>query len=129
MPWDNREQELLPEALSSDSQRRLEARSERQRRQFLKGPIPLVWLERAARLQGKAFTLSVLLWFMTGVNGPGPFRLSRRLLERFQIGRKASYRALTALEAEGLIVSDRNKGRLPRIRIIYQSQPDLRARQ
>ena len=34
---------------------------------FLKGPIPLAWLERAARLPGKSLQAAVALWYAAGL--------------------------------------------------------------
>lgn len=34
---------------------------------FLKGPIPLPWLQGAARLPGKALHVGVVLWFLSGL--------------------------------------------------------------
>ena len=39
---------------------------------FLRGPIPLPWLQRAASLPGKAYTLGSILWWFKGMNPTKP---------------------------------------------------------
>ena len=36
-------------------------------RYFIKGPIPLVWLQRAAAIPGKALHVALGLWFVGGL--------------------------------------------------------------
>lgn len=109
--------ERPPEVLSEASRRRTEAKIRGRARQFIKGPLPMPWMERAARLPGKAMLVGLALWFMRGIVGNQPIKLSMDLLARFNVGRKAAYRALSALEREGLIQAERRPGRLPRVRI------------
>lgn len=110
--------ERLPEVMGEASRRRREAKSCRQARHFIKGPLPMPWLEQAARLPGKALAVGLLLWFMKGMKGEGRIKLSLGLLSRFSVGRKAAGRALTGLEQTGLIRAERGPGRLPRVQII-----------
>lgn len=109
--------DYVPAVLSEESRKRQETKARRRAHQFIKGPLPMPWLERAARLPGKALTVALLLWFMAGIVGNTPVKLSMGLLARFGVGRKAAYAALTALQNEGLIEADRGSGRLPLITI------------
>jgi DNA-binding transcriptional ArsR family regulator len=109
--------EYVPEVLSELSRKRREAKASRRMGHFIKGPLPMPWLERAARLPGKALAVALLLWFMAGMVGGAPIKLSAGLLARFGVGRKAAYAALTALEREGLITAQRRRGRLPSVKI------------
>jgi hypothetical protein len=77
------------------------------------------WLEQAARLPGKALTVGLLLWFMRGIKGDEPVKLSKALLSRFGVGRKAASRALVGLEQMDLIQAERGRGRLPRVRVLH----------
>jgi hypothetical protein len=112
-------EEQFPEILGSPSRRRRQDKQRRQAQQFVRGPLPMPWLERAARLPGKALAVGLLIWFVTGMKKEdGPIKLSTGLLRRFDIGRKASGRALTALQRAGLISAQRGRGRLPHVKIL-----------
>lgn len=108
----------VPERLSDVSQRRKTDQAAGQSRQFVKGPIPMPWLERAAALPGKAFTVGIVLWFKAGMEGGGRFTVSNKMLARFKIGRKAAARAYVSLSAAGLIDFERGTGRLPRVKLL-----------
>jgi len=108
---------FVPEVLSEPSRKRREAQAARRLRHYIRGPLPMPWLERAARLPGKALAVALLLWFRVGLVGDARVTLTSELLDRFGVGRKAAYAALAALEKAGLIEADRGPGRLPRITI------------
>jgi hypothetical protein len=110
--------ERLPETLGEGSRNRRDAKLLRLARHFIKGPLPMPWMERAARLPGKALAVGLLLWFQKGMLGDKPITVSTSLLKRFGVGRKAAGRALTAMARLGLIHADRTAGRLARVRII-----------
>jgi hypothetical protein len=106
------------ERLSEPSRRRNAARQYLRSRYFIKGPIPLKWLEKAAGCGGKAAVVAYLLWFKWGMEGPKPFTVSGELLSRFGVGWKAAYRAYVMLEKAGLLEVDRGNGRLPRLKVL-----------
>jgi hypothetical protein len=78
---------------------------------FLKGPIPWGWLQRAARLPGKALHVALLLWQEAGC--------ARKRTVRFRLASVASLgmhfdtgrRALRALERAGLVTIRYPSGR------------------
>jgi hypothetical protein len=72
---------------------------------FLKGPIPLVWLAKAARLQGKVLHVAIALWFMAGIKRARTVPLPSLTLRILGVRRQTSYRALTALEEAGLVAT------------------------
>ena len=108
----------IPAELSDASRKRIEAQALRRGREFIKGPIPLPWLARAFALPGKAGAVAVLLWFMAGMNGPRQIRVNPKLLQRFQVGRKAGYRAVDALTAAGLVTAERAVGKCAVVSIL-----------
>lgn len=110
--------ETIPVTLSEPSRRRKAAQVVRKAGHFIKGPIPMIWIEQAARLPGKAFAVGMMLWFLRGMAGDKPVKISASLRQRFGVGRKAVGRALTALERAGLIKADRSRGRLHRVWIL-----------
>lgn len=77
---------------------------------FIKGPIPLDWISRANALPGKAGAVGLALWFLAGVQGSRTVKLTGEVEKIAGCGRKAVYRALDALQAVGLIASDRKTG-------------------
>src|SRR5215471_13540555 len=95
--------DLIPTVPSEDTCRRRADKDRRRSRHFIRGPIPMPWLEAASSLPGKTLAVGLLLWFMAGMRPGHPVRLSHSLLARFHVGRKAAYRALNALVKAGLV--------------------------
>jgi len=89
---------------------------------FVKGPIPLGWLQRAAKLPGKAPLLTALtLFYLAGLKRTRRgIRLSAKQLGKFGVGRRNSYDALSALETAGLVSVKRKVGRLPIVDILSE---------
>jgi len=85
---------------------------------FVKGPIPTEWLQKASALPGKAFQMDVVIWYLYGLRKDTTVTLGNGLLEQFHISRKAKYRCLKALEGAGLIAVEYRKDRNPRVTII-----------
>src|SRR6266567_8121172 len=70
---------------------------------FLKGPVPMNWLERAAQQPGKALHVGIILWFFAGLKRSAEVRLSLSRLSAFGLDRHAASRGLRSLEAVGLV--------------------------
>lgn len=90
---------------------------------FLKGPIPLAWLERAARLPGKSLQAAVALWYAAGLTRSARIPLSNVSGHRFGLDRNAKYRALAWLERAGLVTVERKLGRAPIVTILPPEPP------
>lgn len=91
--------------------------------EFLKGPIPLAWLSKAARLRAKsALAVALAVWFESGRRRSMEVKLTTDIPQRFGVNRKAKYRALTALEREGLITVTRGPRRNPVV-VIQEALP------
>jgi hypothetical protein len=86
--------------------------------QFLKGPVPLPWLEAAARLPGKSLHTGVALWYAAGQVQSESIPLSNVSSHRFGLDRNAKYRALEWLEKAGLIQVKRKLGCSPMVTIL-----------
>lgn len=89
--------------------------------QYLGGPVPMNWLERAAALPGKAFHLGVALWFAAvRSRGKSPaVPLTEALARRFGCGaRTTRSRALAALASAGLVSVEVRTGRAPVVTIL-----------
>jgi hypothetical protein len=55
---------------------------------FLKGPVPLAWLQAAARLPGRSLHVGMVLWYVAGLSGWVSVHLSNVLCLRFGLDRK-----------------------------------------
>jgi hypothetical protein len=78
---------------------------------FLKGPIPLDWLEAAGKLPGKALHVGISLWFLSGVTKSQTVLFNQSKQERYGVKRDAARRGIEALEKAGLISVVRKTGR------------------
>jgi hypothetical protein len=90
---------------------------------FLKGPIPLAWLEAAARLPGRSLHAGLALWYAAGLTRSAVVPLSNLSGVRFGLDRNAKYRALEWLESAGLVKVERKLGRAPVITILQPGAP------
>ena len=85
---------------------------------FVKGPIPLEWVSRAAALPGKALNVAVALWWQHGMAKGKPFKLTRMSLKYLSVERAASSAGLARLEQAGLIQVERKMGQRPVVSIV-----------
>jgi hypothetical protein len=92
--------------------------TKRQSARYLRGPVPLAWLQTAACLPGRALQVGLALWYLVGVTKSATVSLSSVRLARFGVNRSAKRRALAALAGAGLITIDQVLGRNPMITVI-----------
>ncbi len=85
---------------------------------FLRGPIPLAWLSRAASLPGKTINVAIALWWCNGMAKGKPFKLTQMALRNLNVERDAASTGLTRLEEAGLIQVGRKPGQRPIISIV-----------
>ena len=93
---------------------------------FLRGPIPLPWLQRAASLPGKASTLGLILWWFKGMNPTKPIKVTTKSLRNFSLSESAYLDGLKRLEEAGLVSVTRNKGQRALIEIIVLEDEAVR---
>ncbi len=93
---------------------------------FLRGPIPLPWLQRAASLPGKAYTLGSILWWFRGMNPIKPIKVTNKSLRGFSISESAYLDGLKRLEGVGLVSVTRKKGQRALIEIIVLEDEAVR---
>lgn len=86
--------------------------------EFLRGPIPMAWLAKAARLRGRALAVGLGVWFKAGLTKQREVQLSGSVLRRLGLHRRVGYRGLAALEGAGLVSVDRHSGRCPVVTIL-----------
>jgi hypothetical protein len=87
---------------------------------FLRGPVPLDWLQQAARLPGRALHVGVVLWYLDGFQQTRTVKAKPGVLQDFGADRHASYRALRALEKAGLVSVVRKKGAAPVVTLVVE---------
>ena len=90
----------------------------RQTAPFLRGPVPLRWLQTAATLPGKASAVGVALWYLAGLGRTSTVSVPNKLLTQFGVDRFAKRRALDALAGAGLIDATHHRGRSPVVRLL-----------
>lgn len=106
----------LPVALAPNRSR-METTGMGRQGHFLRGPIPLDWLQRAASLSGRALHVGVALWYLDGFERSGTVKAQPSVLREFHVDRHAAYRALKTLEKAGLISVERKRGKAPAVMI------------
>jgi hypothetical protein len=84
---------------------------------FLRGPIPLGWLQLAAGLPGKAYTLCTILWWFHGMNPTKPIKVTTKSLKEFSISEDAYRDGLRRLEQVGLVTVTRPEGQRALVKI------------
>ncbi|MEI6470901.1 MAG: hypothetical protein WCO72_15705 [Betaproteobacteria bacterium] len=82
---------------------------------FLKGPVPIDWLSRAAELPGKTLNVALAIWWLKGMTQSESFKLTRKSLSLLCIKRDAASISLKRLEGAGLIKIQRRLGQRPTI--------------
>ena len=85
---------------------------------FLKGPIPMTWLCKAAQLPGKSLHVGNALWFLGGLNKSPTVKLNQAILAEFGVTRHCKYRALNWLTNAGLITVQEAYGKNPVVTIL-----------
>ena len=89
---------------------------------FLKGPIPMAWLNVAARLPGKTLNVGIAIWWLAGMSKPTSFKLTRKSLDQLGVSRDAASDGLKRLEDNGLILVKRSPGQRPTVQILPVAQ-------
>jgi len=85
---------------------------------FLRGPIPLDWLGRAARLPGRTMHVAIALWHLSTLRRSPVVKMQTKILDLFSISKEVYARGLTNLEAEGLLSVERRPGQTPVVTIL-----------
>ncbi len=89
---------------------------------FIRGPIPLAWLNAAARLPGKTLNVGIAIWWLAGMSKTTSFKLTRKALDQLAVSRDAASDGLKRLEDNGLILVKRLPGQRPTVQIVPVAQ-------
>lgn len=84
---------------------------------FIRGPIPLTWVQRAANLRGRALHVGMALWYLNGFEQTGIVKAKPSVMRELGVDRHAFYRALKALEKDNLVSVRRKRGAAPLVTI------------
>ena len=85
---------------------------------FLKGPIPLNWLSRAAQLPGKSIHVALAIWYLAGLKKSASVKLGQSVLNDFGVDRHSKARALKQLASAKLISIQSAPGCAPVITVL-----------
>ncbi len=84
---------------------------------FIKGPIPLEWLEVAIPLGRKALNVAMAIWYCYGFKQETEIKLTPTKLRPFRVTTETARTILHKFEAAGLVTVDRKQGRSPLVTI------------
>lgn len=113
------DQQFFKHVQTTPKERKISSKPPKIQGEFLKGPIPLAWLGRAAKLPGKASLATALaIMFEVGRRRSQEIILTTAILKRFGVNRKAKYRALKLLEKTGLISVVRRPRKNPLVSVL-----------
>ncbi len=89
---------------------------------FIRGPIPLDWLQRTSTIPRRnALLVGLILFYLAGLKSDRQgLVLSVNRCKPFGLGRKGVQRGLAELESAGLVRVDRVSGRCPRVDIVTE---------
>jgi len=85
---------------------------------FIKGPLPLGWMQAAARMPGRTLQVALVLWYLAGLKKSDTVRLSSEQMDAVGVSREAKYEALQRLSAAGLVSVDQRPGRAPVVTLV-----------
>jgi hypothetical protein len=89
---------------------------------FLKGPIPMAWLNMAAKLPGKTLNVGIAIWWLAGMSKTSAFKITSKALDQLGVSRDAASDGLKRLEEHGLILVKRAPGQRPTVEIVPVAQ-------
>lgn len=90
----------------------------RRGKRFIWGPIPWDWLTAAAELSCSCVLVGLVLWHLAGLRKSSRVKFEYGRAAELGVPRSTVYRALVALESDGLVAVDRGRGRCPVVTIL-----------
>lgn len=94
---------------------------------FLRGPIPMAWLDAARTVRRKAIHVALEVWHWSFIKGSKTVKLNLSRLARCGVARTTAGRALRDLEDAGLVSVRRAPGCAPIVTILDVDQGAARA--
>jgi hypothetical protein len=87
-------------------------------KRFIKGPLCLEWMTKAALLPGKALHVGLALSYLVGLKKTTTVKLAPSALRSFGVPRYSAYRSLKCLEEGKLVRVTRLKGQAPIVTVL-----------
>lgn len=84
---------------------------------FVRGPIPLEWLQCAIPQGRKALHVAMAIWYSAGFKKEVTIKLTRKKLKVFGVTTETARTLLHKFEEVGLVSVDRKRGRSPIVTI------------
>ena len=119
---------LLLSIMTLDSSVLKKSSKSRQYKEFIRGPLPLKWFQRASNISRTAGVLALIIWRIAyqkklwGINSQrktsGPIKVTNQNCMKWGICGNAKNIALKKMEKSGLIRLDTKRGRSPIVQII-----------
>ena len=88
------------------------------RKKFIKGPIPLAWLDPVLLKGGRVLNVALAIWYQVGMRKKRTITLPRTTTRLFRVTRNNVWRALRYMEEVRLIFVLRRKGKLSHITVL-----------
>lgn len=85
---------------------------------FIKGPLPLGWMQQAAKMPGKTLQVGLTLWYLAGLQKSKTVKLATKPLAAMGVSRDAKYEALERLRSAGLIAVEQQPGSAPTVTLL-----------
>lgn len=89
---------------------------------FIRGPLPLPWMQCAARMPGKTLQVALVLWYLAGLQKSRTVRLATKSLALMGVSRDAKYDGLARLEREGLVSIEQKPGHAPVVTLLDRGE-------
>ena len=86
---------------------------------FIKGPLPMDWISKAALLPGKAVQVGLVLWWFAGMRPQQKIKVTRQALKLLNVSNDAYRDALSRLEEVGLVKVFRTPGQRATVEIVH----------
>lgn len=122
--WDPTRFRLASGKSTTDDQVSRGRRVKRIKGQFIKGPLPVIWLARARRLGVSALWAGLALLYLRGLRQADSVKVSNLHMDALGLKADAKSRALRALEQAGLISVERRGKRSPVVTLLLANDID-----
>ncbi len=88
---------------------------------FIRGPIPLAWLDGVLKLPGRVpLVVALALAYQSGLEGSARVRFTHKLMGRFGVAPRSASRILELMQAAGLVRIHRPPGRCREVEILQE---------
>lgn len=97
-------------------------KSKRIFKNFIMGPVPLLWIMQACCLGAREARLAWVIWYFQGLNKNESFKLSNVWAGRFGLSRDVKTKAIQSLVDAGLIKVDQSPGCAPLVTVLIRDE-------